>query len=117
MVAVLTNTSGHAFPTGTCRRTVELLVQLPATGQAFVAARLGEQYPGRPGASDLQPPLRPGERRTIERPLPSAATTIRYQLRYIRDRLNPSRYAVDILAGEARSQCRDRRHRLHDEFT
>lgn len=97
-VAVLTNTSGHAFPTGTCRRTIELWIQYPPAGRQ-PAAVLGEPYPNRPASRTIQSPLAPGERRTIRHALPTGTASAGYVLRYVRDRLNPALYTADIHTG------------------
>jgi hypothetical protein len=96
----LTNTSGHAWPAGTCRRTIELIVDLPLPASPIVIARIGQTYPTRVTTPDLQPPLAPGEQRTIRWPIPEGNERIQYRLRYIRDRLLPARYSADILTGE-----------------
>lgn len=100
-IATLTNTAGHEYPTGTCRRTVELLIAKPSGESWLPIARLGRIYPARPFPADLDPPLRPGERRTLVHPLATDANQIYYRLRYVRNRLNPQQYVADIAEGEA----------------
>jgi hypothetical protein len=117
--AVLTNTSGHTYPTGTCRRTLEWLIESSEQpGNPVVAAKIGAAYPGHLNSEAgctlpacgveagcpphrLQPPLAPGEQREIRLPLPPAVQTVHYRLRYVRDRMNPSLYSTDIVSGTA----------------
>ncbi len=93
----LTNLAGHAYPTGTRRRSVRLLAGAEAGPRHLVAAF----SPVRTGAplGDAQPALAPGEQQHVSLPSAAGASVIAYRLLYVRDVTNPESYTVEILSG------------------
>jgi hypothetical protein len=100
-VLVLTNLSGHAYPTGTCRRGLEILTPAaPPAGRTAESSfrRLAMLSLPRPGApwSDNQPALEPGEQRSFL----LAATpgqAVPWQVLYVRDLYQDS-YTAELFS-------------------
>ena len=118
---IVTNLSGHAFPTGTCRREVSLYVgrtpdrtgaTRPSSGgqgdpvqgaEAVLLRRWAAARPGL-GPADMSTQLGPGERQEIS--LPAGSETENYRLNYVRDRWNLSLFSTTIVEGSLRDPPR-----------
>jgi hypothetical protein len=94
---ILTNLSGHDYPTGSQRRAVELYVTMGDQPQQLLATLSPQRIDHDPEL--IQPALRPGEQRAINLPTTSA-NTIAYRLLYLRDRFSDDGYTAEIMAGE-----------------
>ena len=94
----LSNLAGHAYPTGTGRRAVRLLVSAgDAVEGGRVVATLVPDRPGRRGPQ-VTPALAPGEQRRYDLPWPDGAALLTCRLVYIRNRHAPGSYEVDIVS-------------------
>jgi HEAT repeat protein/cytochrome c554/c'-like protein len=91
----LTNLSGHAFPTGTRRRGLIVLVGPAGGGSWQVAARLSPSRPGqvRPETS---PALAPGEQRRLSWPVVDSGKRTAVRLLYVRDLFDDQSYRAEI---------------------
>ncbi len=94
---VLTNLSGHDYPTGTRRRAIRLFAG-PTEDELRVVATLSPMKNGQPSGRIL-PSLNAGEQRTFAVDLPADADVLHYRLVYYRNRFVEGGYEVEILAG------------------
>jgi len=93
----LTNLAGHAYPTGTRRRAVRLLVGAEGGPETVIATFSPVRMGGPLG--DAKPALAPGEQRAFTVPLPEGASGIAYRLLYVRDVTNPESDTLEIVSG------------------
>jgi hypothetical protein len=82
----LINLSGHAYPTGTRRRALRILVAAPAAAGSAAVYRV--------------PPLAPGEQREFVLPVPGGAATLMIRLQYCRDVTDPAAAVTDVFSAE-----------------
>jgi len=105
----LTNLSGHAFPAGSSRRAVHLYAAAGAEPEQWVAALTRARRAPAPGMNHAatadapdpdarQPPLAPGEQRTLLVNLPDGAAGWAFRLVYVRYAANPDAYAVEFIS-------------------
>ncbi len=96
---ILTNLAGHAYPGGTCRRAVEIHLQIDRGDGWQRALVLGSPCPGE-SAGTREPALQAGQQRVVPLKIPATATRIGYRVVYVRDWSNPDLYTIDICAGQ-----------------
>ena len=97
---VLTNLSGHAYPTGSRRRAIGLHAgSLDQDDNALpLIATLSPIRPGHLGRR-TEPALAPGEQRPFIIPLPPEAPGLKYRLIYHRNHLAEGTYGTEFAAG------------------
>ena len=88
----LTNLSGHAYPTGTHRRALEVFVSLDGGREQRIAAL--SPAPPAQAANTHAPALQPGEQRLIA--LPGHPSRVNARLEYVRNRYRTDGYRVEI---------------------
>lgn len=95
---ILTNLSGHAYPTGTCRRALKLFAGDADVGELMPIAVISKKCPGEIADRNEQP-LRPGEQRKFTISLPASTESVAYKLTYIRNLYDRQSYTIDISEG------------------
>lgn len=97
---VLTNLSGHAYPTGTRRRAVRIYAGPASREEPGLIAAICPVRPGRVW-SDTQPSLAPGEQRSYLLSLPVDTAGVAYRLVYWRDQHRSDSQTSVIFSGAA----------------
>jgi hypothetical protein len=98
---VLTNLAGHAYPTGTCRRGLEVQAGPGGAERLKRVALLATDCPGPigGGTGETQPALQPGEQRIFTVLLPKDTESVAFRIVYIRNRQDQDSYTIDIFNG------------------
>ncbi len=92
---VLTNLSGHTYPTGTRRRAVRVYVQVGQDAEQLLAVLRPHRLEDDADTDDgQQASLAPGEQRTYL--LPDTESSIRCRLVFVRDRFKDDSYVCEI---------------------
>ncbi len=97
----LTNLAGHAFPTGTRRRAIRVLVYTDSNRDPIEVAQL---VPDRAGNLDpaLEPALAPAEQRRYEFAAPPGARRVEVRLEYVRDRFDAASLRYEFASSAVR---------------
>ena len=97
VVIELYNLTGHAFPTETTRRSLQLFIQTD-DGEERLLAELADQIPGYETGSRAESPMAPGEVRQY--PLEDGVGIVRARLVFVRNRFQEGTYTIQIAETE-----------------